>query len=153
MKSKLIVLLLYFFTSYGFSQTFCEIPNDDLKQILELIFKPALADRDSIVLKNNFRTNCIEKGLKKETVKLWSENKMFEELYEDYYTVEDINYSSDFVTVTYIQRSFNLIFKIFAYKENGKWHLVDKQYKWQGKIKGDDFLLYSIRKRKTLIKN
>ncbi len=39
------------------------------------------------------------------------------------------------------------------YKEEDTWYLVNRQYRWQAKIKGDDFLLNSIRKEKQETNN
>ena len=147
MAIKLIIILtINFFSFFAYSQEICEPTNEDLKEILQLAFEPVLVNKDSIILRYNFKAICVEKVLDKNKVKLWTERKIFNRLYENFYSLEDIYFTNDFAKITYIQRSKNLIFKIYLYKENGIWHLVKKQYSWQGKIKGDDFLLLSIKK-------
>src|SRR5690606_36231571 len=103
-----------------------------------------LVENDSIVLRNNFKTICLEKSLKNDKIKIWNERKLFNALYEDFYSIEEVFITHDFAKVVYIQRSKNLIFKIFLYKNMNEWDIINS-YKRQARIKGDDFLLISIK--------
>lgn len=143
-KEKMLTLILISCTPLVFSQIMCDPVTKDLEQVLALAFKPVLKAKDSIVLRNNLKTVCVEKALDKRKVRVWNEQKLFSNLYRDYYYLEDIQIYEDFAKVVYIQRSNNLMFKLLFFKENNKWYPIGEQYKWQGRMKGDDFLLRKI---------
>lgn len=149
MKSanKLFIGILIFFTSIaGFSQTICEPVTEDLKQVLSLSFESELKNKDSIVLRRNFKTICIEEAFERNKIKLWSEKKLFDGLYQDFYSLEDVHIANGLARVTYLQRSNNFIFVFLLFKtEDGNWQVSNERFKRQARIRGDDYLLQSIR--------
>ncbi|MHA7832058.1 MAG: hypothetical protein ACX93O_13250 [Flagellimonas sp.] len=150
MKSKyvfLIALLFFYKPMIGISQTICQPVTDDLKKVLALAFTSELNKKDSIILRRNFNSICIEEAFDRNKIKLWSERKLFNSLYQDFYSIEEVQITNGFARVTYLQRSNNFIFVfLFFKKEDGNWQISNERFKRQARIKGDDYLLYSIRK-------
>lgn len=144
MKLIFKILSICAFTTSCYAQVICDLQNKDLSDIMNKSFETLLVENDSIVLRNNFKTICLEKSLKNDKIKIWNERKLFNALYEDFYSIEEVFITHDFAKVVYIQRSKNLIFKIFLYKNMNEWDIINS-YKWQARIKGDDFLLISIK--------
>jgi len=150
MKSKyafLIALLFFYKPMIGISQTICQPVTDDLKKVLALAFTSELNKKDSIILRRNFNSICIEEAFDRNKIKLWSERKLFDSLYQDFYSIQEVQITNGFARVTYLQRSNNFIFVfLFFKKEDGNWQISNERFKRQARIKGDDYLLYSIRK-------
>lgn len=144
MKLIFKILSICFFTTSCYAQVVCESEHKDVSEIINKSFQSLLVENDSIVLRYNFKTICLEKSLKNDKIKIWNERKLYKELYEDFYTLEEVFITHDFAKVVYIQRSKNLIFKILLYKNMNEWEIMNS-FKWQARLKGDDFLLISIK--------
>jgi len=139
-------IFLIFKTLNVFSQNACQPITQDLKEIIGLAFETELKENDSIILRYNFKAVCLEKAINNSKIKIWSESKLYRRRYLNFYSIEDVDYDTNFAKVTYIQRNNNLMFYFLFYKDSDGWHIINKKTKQQGRIKGDDFLILSIKK-------